>query len=130
MGQKKILLKLTWKSELREAMKKVWINKFYVDNPHLENWYNKTSYSIRNGVFHMLITHDFDAEVIEVLKDFLNAFCLKKDEILSIDICTDVCLDYLEEKHWLSPDASCSCITDYSYFVNLDAIYYDSKNNE
>jgi hypothetical protein len=130
MGQKKIILKLTWKSELREAMKKVWINKFYVDNPDLEGWCNNTSYYIKNGLLHLIMTHDSDAEVIEVLKAFLNAFCIKKDEIASIDICTDVCLDYLEKKQWLSSDASCGCITDCSYFANLDAIYEESKNNE
>lgn len=82
--------------------------------------------------FKIIAHHDTELEVRNLLKELLVALSEKKDDISSIEISTDICLDDIEDGLWLTslmPESN--VVMNYSYSVNLLHIAnYNNQTNE
>ncbi len=132
MRPKKIHLSLKWAANESIVKKRLWLNNLYVEYPHLEKYDDSIIPHFEEKEFKIIAHHDTELEVRNLLKELLVALSEKKDDISSIEISTDICLDDIEDGLWLTslmPESN--VVTNYSYSVNLLHIAnYNNQTNE
>ena len=111
------------------AKKKLWLNNLFMEHPHLEEFDDFVIPHFEEKELKIIVHHDTEPEVRHLLKELLVVLSEKEDDISSIEISTDICLDDIEDGLWLislMPDPN--VLTNYSYSVNL--LHIANHNNQ
>ena len=129
MRPKKIHLSLEWAKNESVVKKRLWLNNIFVEHPHLEEFDDFIITHFEEKRLKIIVHHDTEPKVRHLLKELLVVLSEKEDDISSIEISTDICLDDIEDGLWLislMPDSN--VLTNYSYSVNL--LHIANYNNQ